>query len=177
MIKIAIGIDPGARYTGVSVINRDTSEVILSSTYVRPKEMPIFTWGESVARQISEDVLSKYPEAIVGIEGVTTPNPYHGGKLNLMNPKNTIELAIAAGAIAMAAVLLSKTVVIVRPGKNGSQETYPKVLVGVRPKDLPGVNQKAGTRNHERSAYDVAMLTEEKVKNGFILDQQKGLFD
>lgn len=176
MNNIVIGIDPGAKYTAVSVINPDApleERVIQSSVYVRPDEMPEVTWAVHVTNKIMNDVITNYPLAKIGIEGVTTPQSHYNGRLALMNPKNTIKLAIVVGAIAMA---LPKAAII-RPGKNGSQETYPKVLNGQRPKTLPGINEKAGTRNHERSAYDVAMLTEKKLKEGYILDHIKTIFD
>lgn len=46
--------------------------------------------------------------------------------------------------------------VIIPPGGNGSRATYPHVIVGRRPKDLPGDSTGAGTRAHEQSAFDVA---------------------
>ena len=173
-MSIVIGIDPGARFVGVCVV--DTSEenkVLLSSTYVRPDDMPQVAWAVHAVEQVKADILTKFPGAKIGIEDVTSPQAYKNGKLQLLNPSNTIKLAIVVGAFAREIPYA----VMVRPGKNGSQEVYPEVLTGVRPKTLPGVNQKAGTRNHERSAFDIALLVEGKLDEGYVLDQQKGLFD
>lgn len=172
MSRIVIGIDPGARYVGVSVINLDTNKILLSSTYVRDDDTPPVTWAAHATKQVLNDVIAKYPNALVGIENVVPPQAYYKGKLALMNPKNAIHLALVVGALANAL----PDAVIIRPGKHGSQAEYPAELKGVRPKTLPGVNQKAGTRNHERSAYDLALLVEETHKEGYKLDKQQGLF-
>jgi len=170
-MKTFIGIDPGARYTGVSV--RKGDEVLLSSTYVRPQDMLPVTWAVYVVDAIRDEVISQFPEALIGIENVTIPNTHNGGKLNLMNPKPVIHLALVVGALATA----FPDAVIVRPGKNGSQEKYPAVLEGRRPKDLPGESNGAGTRNHERSAYDVAGIAEILHRDHYKLDTQNNLFD
>lgn len=165
-----IGIDPGAKYTGVSV--RDGSVLLLSSTYVKPEEMPDVTWAVHVTQLITEEVIKQFPDAQIGIENVIQPNPYHKGKLALNNPKHIIKTSIILGAIALA----NPTAVIIRPRKNGSQnlETYPPELIGRRPKTLPGRSDGAGTRNHEKSAWDIAGETEYLHKQGYILDNPNG---
>lgn len=149
---ITIGIDPGGKHTAVSV--RDGDVCLLSSTYVRPDEMQPITWAVTVAHTIQEEVIKKFPQAKLGIEGITVPNAYNQGKLALNSPKHIIYTALVAGAIAS----LNPNAVIVRPGKNGSQPltSYPEELQGRRPKTLQGDNHGAKTRNHERSAWDVA---------------------
>ena len=158
---ITIGIDPGGKYTGLSVAS--DGECLLSSTLVKPDDVPPITWAVEVAKLVKE-VTDLYPEAKIGIEGVTVPNAYNQGKLSLNSPKYIIRTAMVVGALAVQ----YPDAVIVRPGKNGSQpiDTYPQVLQGRRPKDLPGSNNGAGTRNHERSAWDVANEVE------FLLGQQ-----
>jgi len=169
--KIFIGIDPGPKYTGVVV--RQGEEVLHASTYVRPKDMLPITWAVTVTNLVLTDVIAKYPEAKVGIEGVTVPNAYNGGKLAMINPKSTIHLGIVVGAFAFAL----PDAVIVRPGKNGSQPVYPACLSGRRPSELAGTNAGAGTRNHEKSAYDVAGLAEGLHNDRYKLDEQQNLFD
>jgi hypothetical protein len=165
---IIIGIDPGATNVGVSV--RDGNEVLVSSTYVRPEDMPPVTWAIYVSKRAHDEIISKYPDALIGIEGVTVPNAYNMGKKNLMSPKYIIWTGIVVGAFAS----LYPQAVIVRPGKNGSQElsSYPDCLKGRRPKDLAGTTE-AGTRNHEKSAFDVAGEVPSYLNNGYNLDDIK----
>lgn len=163
---ITIGVDPGATYTGVSV--RNGTECLLSSTYVKPADTPPIAWAVEVVNRIHEEVISQFPDAKIGIEGVTVPNAYNQGKLALNSPKYIIWTGIIVGALASK----YPDAVIVRPGKNGSQapDSYPEVLQGRRPKDLAGSNNGAGTRNHERSAWDVAGEVEFMVGQNVKLD-------
>jgi hypothetical protein len=165
---IIIGIDPGATNVGVAV--RDGSNVLVASTYVRPDEMPPVTWAVYVSKRVHDEIVSKYPDALIGIEGVTVPNAYNMGKKNLMSPKFIIWTGIVVGAFASK----YPQAVIIRPGRNGSQEldSYPDELKGRRPKELKGVTE-AKTRNHEKSAFDVAGEVEIYLKNGYNLDDIK----
>jgi hypothetical protein len=165
---VIIGIDPGATNVGVSV--RDGDKVLVSSTFVRPDGMPPVKWAVLVAKRVHDEIVSKYPDALIGIEGVTVPNAYNMGKKNLMSPKYIIWTGIVVGALASQ----YPTAVIIRPGKNGSQElsSYPESLKGRRPKDLEGVTE-AGTRNHEKSAYDIAGEVLSYLNNGYNLDDRE----
>lgn len=164
MVQV-IGIDPGGRNVGVSV--RDGSQLLLSSTYYRPEDMEPVTWAVKVQQRIHEDIVLLYPNALIGIENVTVPNSHNQGKLKMLNPKFAIHLALVVGAFAAS----YPKAVMVRPGKNGSQpaETYPEALNGRRPKDLPGFNE-AKSRNHERSAWDVAGNAEILHRENKVLD-------
>lgn len=166
-----IGIDPGPRYTGVSV--RDGEKLLLSSTYVRPDDIEPVTWAITVTKRIKEEVVALYPDAPIGIEGVAPPQAYNNGKKNLINPKYLIHLSFVVGALCNA----FPQAVVVRPGKNGKSEWYPDALAGRRPKDLPGSTVGAGTRNHERSAFDVAGGVEQRLADGYVLDMQRNIFD
>ncbi len=167
--QLILGIDPGAKFVGVSVRKGDT--VLLSSTYARPDSIPQVMWAKLIPIKIEEEVLSRFPEdtLLIGIEDVTSPNAYMGGKMQLLNPKNTIKLAIVVGTLAQR----FPKAVMIRPAKNGSQEqsSYPTSLLGRRPVELLGSNN-ARTRDHERSAYDIAGLVEAKLREGFLLDMQ-----
>lgn len=163
-----IGVDPGATYTGVSV--RDNDTLLLSSTYVKPKDTPPITWAVEVATRIQNEVINLYPDAFIGIEGVTVPNSYNQGKLSLNSPKYIIWTALIVGALSAN----NPNAVIVRPGKNGSQDlsSYPSELIGRRPKDLAGVSVGAGTRNHEKSAWDVAGEVLGLLRDNYKLDSR-----
>lgn len=164
---IVIGIDPGPTYTAVSV--SDDEKVILSSTFKRPDDAPIIWWANHVAVNL-KNIVDRWPDAIVGIEGVVTPQAYYQGKKNLMNPKHLIHTGIMVGAISHSI----PQAVIVRPGNNGSRDNYPDELNGPRPKTLEGT--AVGVRKHERSAYDVALQAPGLKREGYILDNKLGEF-
>ena len=164
---IVIGIDPGAKYTGVSVRDLANNTILLSSTYVRPEETNIVTWAVQVAETIRREVVEAFPDAKIGIEGLSDPKGYNNGKKSPLNPKHVIRAGVVLGAIAM----MFKDAVIVPPGHNGTSRTgYPDELNGRRPKTLPGVSKGAGTRNHEKSAYDVAGDVPFRLANNYRLD-------
>lgn len=164
---IVIGIDPGARYTGVSVRDLSEDTILLSSTYVKPVDTEIVSWAIELAGIIKTDVIGAFPDARIGIEGISDPKGYSNGKKSPINPKHIIRAGIVLGALAM----MFPDAVIVPPGHNGSSRTgYPDVLNGRRPKDLPGSAKGAGTRNHEKSAYDVAGDVPFRIANNYKLD-------
>lgn len=148
-----IGVDPGARYTGVVI--RDGDVVLHASTLVRPKTLSSGTdWALIVIAQI-EEILNAYPSMIpMGIEGISDPKGFQHGQKAAINPKDIIRAGIVLGAV----VARWPHAHIVEPGGNGSQHAshYPKWLIGRRQPELPGSSQNAGTRGHEQSAYDVA---------------------
>ena len=149
---VAAGVDPGARYTGISVIDNNDN-VLLSTTLVRPLEVDINTWARFVVDEVDK-IISAFPYAVLGVEGTSDPKGFKGGKRAAINPKDIIKTGIIVGGL----ILTYRDAVIIKPGGNGSApiEFYPDVLISRRPAELPGSNNGAGTRNHERSAYDVA---------------------
>lgn len=164
-----MGIDPGAKYTGVSVQDLSTDELLLSSTYVKPDDMPMFAWAHALGQLIDDDVLAFFPNRQIGIEGISAPRGFSNGKKSPINPKYVIFAAIVAGSLSQR----YPDCVIVPPGHNGtSRSGYPDSLMGRRPKDLPGTALGAGTRNHERSAYDIAREIPLLLANGYKLDKQ-----
>jgi hypothetical protein len=165
---ITIGIDPGARYTAVVV--REYDDVLLASTYVRPQDMAPVTWATNVVEMIQRDIIPLYPDAYIGIEGISSPKGYQNGKLAPINPKDIIKAGMVLGTLALAFKPVGA--VIVPPKKNGSTGEYPECLNGRRPKDLAGSSVGAGTRNHEKSAYDVAGKVMFLRNDGFILDER-----
>lgn len=173
-----IGIDPGAKYTGVVV--REGDEVLLASTYVRPEEIPPITWASTLALYIIRDVIWLFPDALIGIEGISDPKGYSRGKLSPINPKYLIRAGITLGVVAgvIQTFFPDSNFVVIPPKNNGSRHIsmYPECLSGRRPKELPGSNNKAGTRNHEKSAYDVAGEVERRLQDGYTLDEMKSEF-
>lgn len=159
-----VGIDPGAKYTGVCV--RDGAKVLMSSTFVKPDETPTVFWAVQLVDIIKKEVIAEHPETHVGIEGISAPKGFAGGKKAPINPKYIINAGIVLGALAYG----FPDAVIIKSGRNGSQDWYPEELEGRRPKTLPGTGVGAGTRNHERSAYDVAGEVPSYIANGYKLD-------
>lgn len=151
--KVVIGVDPGARYTGVVV--RDGDCVLHAETIVRPLELQSPTeWALKVTERLAEIIKIHGGKIPMGVEGISDPKGFQNGKRAALNPRDIIRAGIVLGAV----VALWPDAVVVAPGKNGSQHytKYPSVLIGKRPADLPGSTNGAGTRDHEQSAYDVA---------------------
>lgn len=163
-----LGIDPGERNTAAVV--REGDRVLFAATYVREDETPPFSWGLQCVHHIRDEVLGAYPDIeAIGLEGIQAPRGYSKGKLAPINPKPLIFMAIAAGSLADN---LSRThrLVIVPAKKNGAgpDDAYPSVLTGRRPKELPG--HSAGSRRHEKSAYDIAGEVPLLIANNYYLD-------
>lgn len=160
---VVAGIDPGGRFTALSVLVENDedeagAEVIYSGTFRRPDNSLPIDFVVDVSQEVDNviaDIMNDYHTStlLVGLEGVNAPKGFVGGKRASLNPAGIIMTGIIAGGLRVT----FPEAVIVSPAGNGSQplETYPERLRGRRPKDLPGGT--AGTRNHERSAYDVAM--------------------
>jgi len=114
-------------------------------------------WALAVIADI-KTILTNCPDHIpIGIEGVTEPKGFNRGQRAPINPAGIIKAGIVLGAM----VATWPNAPIIPPGGNGSQHYshYPAALIGRRPKDLPGVSNGAGTRDHEQSAYDIAGKT------------------
>lgn len=148
-----IGVDPGARYTGVVI--RDGDVPLYSATLVRPDSMSQTGWALHCVDEIRK-VIDAHPGGIlpVAVEGVRPPKGFVRGRKAPVNPGDIMFAAVVLGAV----IGTWRDAVIIPPGGNGSQHIthYPPALVGRRPKTLPGSSNGAGTRDHEQSAFDVA---------------------
>ena len=151
-----------------------------ASTYVRPEETPPITWASTLGLYIIRDVVWRFPDAPIGIEGLSDPKGYNRGKLSPTNPKYLIRAGITLGVIAgiLQTFLPNHPFVVIPPKNNGSKHIsmYPDCLSGRRPKELLGSNKNAGTRNHEKSAYDVAGEVERRLADGYKLDELQSEF-
>lgn len=146
-----MGIDPGARYTGIIV--RDNDEPIYSGIFVRPADMTSTNWAlESV--RLAIEVYEEYQPTHIALEGISDPKGFYKGQQAAINPKDIIRTGVVLGAL----VATWPEAIIVDPGGNGDRHEsfYPDALNGRRPKTLAGSNKGANTRKHEKSAYDVA---------------------
>lgn len=161
--KVAMGVDPGARYTAIS-IRDDRGKVYLSSTFRRPDELDAYQWV-AVCVDIVRYHKDNFAVDGLGVETVVKPRGFSGGKNASLDPGHIINTAIIVGAILNE--FKDEGVVMVRPRNNGSQssESYPQEIQGRRPASLPGYRSpEVATRNHERSAYDVAGTVISKKK-------------
>lgn len=151
---VCLGIDPGARYTAVSLRDEEGT-IYLSSTYYRDDDTDEIEWMHECVQYI-ENILKEYNADIIAVEKTVDPKGYGTeGKRDPLNPKDIVRTAIVVGGIAQR----WKQAIPIRPRRNGSAplEEYPDSIKGRRPSNLPGdVNPKVTTRKHERSAYDVA---------------------
>lgn len=153
-IEVCLGIDPGARYTAVS-LRDEKGTVYLSATYYRDDDTDEIEWMH-VCVQAIEEILEQYEADIIAVEKTVDPKGFGTqGKRDPLNPKDIVRTAIVVGGIAQR----WKHAIPIRPRRNGSAplEEYPESIQGRRPADLPGhVDPRVKTRKHERSAYDVA---------------------
>lgn len=149
-----LGLDPGARYTGV--VLRDGDAVLLATTLVRVlDDTDPVAWMRLVVQEVRAILFTCCPpETRIGIEGVSAPKGFKNGERAPINPGPILFAGVVMGGLAMA----WPDATIIPPGGNGSQHitNYPPALVGRRPADLAGSSNAAGTRDHEQSAYDVA---------------------
>lgn len=153
-IDVCLGIDPGARYTAVSLRDEEGT-VYLSETYYRHDDTDEIEWMHECVGYI-EEIIDNYKVDIIAVEKTVDPKGYGTeGKRDPLNPKDIVRTAIVVGGIAQR----WKEAIPIRPRRNGSAPLaeYPESIRGRRPQNLPGkVNPKVKTRKHERSAYDVA---------------------
>ncbi len=146
-----LAVDPGARYVGVVV--RDGDALLHASTLVRPKPLSGAEWAIAVVGEL-KGLVASHADMPIGVEDLSDPKGFKGGRGAALNPAHVVRAGMVVGAI----VATWPSAVIVPPKGHGSKpaDTYPAALTGRRPKDLPGSGVGAGTRNHERSAWDIA---------------------
>lgn len=152
---IVVGIDPGSRSTALVI--RDGETVIHATTITREGNETHVNYALDVVDAVVPIIngyREKYPDLIIGIEGISDPKGFKGGQRAAINPKDIIRTGVTLGAL----VAIFRDAIIVAPGNNGSkhESQYPAELKGRRPKDLEGSSVGAGTRRHEQSAYDIA---------------------
>lgn len=152
---VVVGIDPGAKNVGMVLIenSKDGNKVLYSGTIANTSVLDK-DFADKTCEKI-EEIINQYKPNAIGIESVAVPRTHIKGRKQLISPASVISLAFNAGAIYNQCKGLN--VYMIPPKGNGSGSDYPKCLTGRRPKDLPG--ESHGTRQHERSAYDVAFKT------------------
>jgi hypothetical protein len=163
-----VGIDPGAKETGV--ILRDGTALLLAEVvtnwYYRqgdPSTVTADYLNDVMAMAVKAANLMGLAE--VAVEGVKKPCPH----LGLTDPSAIIGAGIVLGAI----LLEFPAAVVVPPGGNGSGllASYPDGLV-TDAERRGGLNRKAGqsaTIRHCRSAWDVSIAAPRIARMGAAL--------
>lgn len=142
-MTVALGIDPGGKWTGVVV--KDNDEMIVACVLTRTTgyELPDGEYLREVVDEIDTINRSTRP-AVFALEGLVEPNPHMG----LTNVVGLMGVAMTYGAI------LSHwpDAIIVPPSGNGSapDAAYPKMI--------RRYVRLGGPSKHARSAYDVAQV-------------------
>lgn len=156
---IVLGVDPGARETGLAVLDRVGADIrprLLTSTTIR--------------RQVGDDLLDVPPAYLAGIAGtirdairtlgvelivverVQRPAWRIAGKVSPTDPTAIIATGVVLGAI-LARSWTPAELVVAPTGRHGSAplETYPDRLRPAR-----GSGKGTDRLRHERSAFDLA---------------------
>lgn len=145
-----LGIDPGTS-TGFVVL--DTT--ILYAGTIKKDAQPDPDWAKTCSDHALRLVEEFSPDR-VGLELFVPPHVYYQGKKQLIHPATIVTPAIVFGGVFCALETHGIHTYIVYPKHNGSGANYPKELQGRKPK---GLGPSTGTRQHERSAYDIAWKT------------------
>lgn len=162
-----IGIDPGARTTGIIV--RQGNTLISKALIQRADGEPIETYAATCAAWTTE-YLNLWPIDAIHIEQVVHPKGFnrHGHKRSL-NPGHVTDTALVAGHIAGQLALTHKNhIVWVAPGGHGfpptnlprgralnhyMTATYPEPL---HPDHITPKCAWTDERRHLRSAWDIS---------------------
>lgn len=166
---IVVGVDPGARSTGVVVVS--AGEVI-HCVLLENKGALLPVPAGYVAGVVGEvtGLVARFPGCVVAVEGVNRPS-WHVAKSAkrgaASNPTGVIGTAVVLGAVMGAC----PDCVVVPPGRNGSRPlgAYPDCLVGVGEKRREGWRSRVGTgaKRHVRSAFDIAVAGL-RLQKGFV---------
>lgn len=149
---LVVGIDPGAKYLGIVARSNDGNVAWAETFHGTMNDTT--DWIHACLARI-EQILDAVPAIAIGVETITSPKGFQDGSRAPINPGHVARAAAVYGAV----IGRWPDSIPVTPAGNGSKpaDYYPSVLVGRRPKDLPGaVYPGVRTRNHEKSAYDVA---------------------
>lgn len=146
---IALGIDPGARWTAFALI--DTSPT-------RPEYL------NAVASTV--EIMAHYDAVsvdVIGVEWIRRPSWRVKGKAKPLDPTAILATGIVLGVVE--ATLRRCAHPIVRIGPSGNGRLLPLTAY---PGPLATGGKGTDARRHERSAYDVAMMAAQQHRPGRI---------
>lgn len=157
-MTLVLGIDPGAKYTGIVLVEDD--KPLQAQTVARQAGWSDKAWIERVVTACDAVAQGagerKY---LVAVEGLRRPQKGLNGRYVGFSPK--VMEGVMEAAVAYAAVLaVYEDAHVVAPNRNGEQrpaDEYPAELVRGRPTWFLPNEAPRGTRQHERSAFDVAL--------------------
>lgn len=173
MTMLVLGVDPGARRTGIVVADITARHALVTDASVdRPDDglrlpQPSPAYLRAVVDRLDE-LCSAHPIGLVAVEGVVAPNPHmnrtNGRAVTSVEPLITTA-AVMGAVLAWACAEGLPPVVVVRPGKNGSRPlgAYPDALVtdaerrSVEGKPWQLRTAGKGGLKDARSAWDVAL--------------------
>jgi len=169
---IVLGIDPGARFTGVALVDgtpsplgcRDAKLLAHAVIEAGGDESEYFA---AVGLGLVEIMLDQGVTnlGLVALEDVVAPSPHVRRKdgNSIIRPGTLIETAKVYGYVARWAAWADVELVPIAPAGNGSQHlgTYPDELVAPGERRLKDwrfrLAGKSNPINHARSAWDVAL--------------------
>ena len=171
-MRTVLGIDPGARATGLCVLSGDrivAHRTITSEGEIFPAErryvLAVLDAGATLLQIHNVD--------LVAVETITRPSWHMKGRA-AVDPTALLATAEVLGAVL--GVDWPVNVTQIRPNKNGSQPlgTYPGELVSPGERRKPGWENRigGGQLRHARSAYDVARLASRNIARNYSLAQE-----
>lgn len=165
---IVVGMDPGARSTGVVLVEigaRHTVASLLHRVTLERRDEPLLDVSPGYLANvvgIVRDTIALAPAAVdlVAVEGIKRPGQFLGGTHArggkggaAADPSALMATAVVLGAI-LGRSWAPAELLVLPPGSNGSRLSahYPAELL-----DRDGIARPGGKRRHERSAYDCAV--------------------
>lgn len=166
MTPTILGVDPGARETGLVVIRGGdllAHAIVIAGEKLDPRNPVDLGYLRKVLAGIEELLGSSgvgHALDAVAIEAVGAPNPH----LGMTNVAGIVALAAVIGAISAWAGDLGDPVpvLLIEPDGHGKDplRAYPPTLVG--PREARG----GGILRHCRSAYSIALAARWYLKTG-----------
>jgi len=171
-VRTVLGIDPGARATGLCVLSGD--QIVAHQTITSEGELfPAERRYVLAVLEAGATLLQIHDVDLVAVETITRPSWHMKGRA-AVDPTALLATAEVLGAVL--GVDWPVNVTQIRPNKNGSQPlgTYPGVLVSSGERRTAGWEARigGGQLRHARSAYDVARLASHELARNFTLAQE-----
>jgi hypothetical protein len=167
-VVIVVGVDPGARSTGIAVIRTEPVEkgppvLLRSTTVVRPADAYAI---EAIPRSYLHDVMAAIIDAVttlevdrIAVEAVTRPTGFSRGRQHSIDPGPLLGTALVLGAILGR----QWSVPVYRVTPRGNGRLFP---LNAYPATIATTGKGHDKRRHERSAYDVAVMGRQSTPDG-----------
>lgn len=164
-MTVVIGVDPGAKGTGLAVIDTRTlvqiNALMASTTVRRPTDEPVTQPSPAYLANVVDQLrayVTDHNADLIAVEGITEPNPH----LGLTNVGHILAAAMVYGAVVARGY--GVPLIVVRPGGHGSKPLgwYPDALVSDAERRANGASWRTckagpGKLKDQRSAYDIAV--------------------